>query len=214
MESKYKIAVIGGTGKSGQFLVIHLLKLGIPIKMLIRNPENFQLKSPLIEIIRGDARDPRAVYSLIEGCNAVISTLGQPKNEPPIFSDATRNVISAMDFFRIRRYIITTGINVDTPQDKKTGYTEAATEWMKDNYPKTTADKQTEWDLLVASALDWTLVRLPYIELTDKKSEVKINLEDCPGEKISATSLAEFLADQLNDTTYFKQSPFISNGIS
>ncbi|HEV3222827.1 MAG TPA: NAD(P)H-binding protein [Puia sp.] len=214
MESKYKIAVIGGTGKSGQFLVIHLLKLGIPIKMLIRNPENFQLKSPLIEIIRGDARDPRAVYSLIEGCNAVISTLGQPKNEPPIFSDATRNVNSAMDFFRIRRYIVTTGINVDTPQDKKTGYTEAATEWMKDNYPKTTADKQTEWELLVASALDWTLVRLPYIELTDKKNEVKINLEDCPGEKISATSLAEFLTDQLNDTTYSKQSPFISNGIS
>ena len=83
MESKYKVAVIGGTGKSGQFLVLHLLNQGIPIKMLLRNPENFHLKSPLIEIIRGDARDPRAVYSLIEGCSAVISTLGQPKNDYP-----------------------------------------------------------------------------------------------------------------------------------
>ena len=135
MESKYTVAVIGGTGKSGQFLVLHLLNQGIPVKMLLRNPENFQLKSPLIEIIRGDARDPRAVYSLIEGCSAVISTLGQPKNEPPIFSDATRNVIAAMNLFHIVRYVVITGINVDTPLDKKTGYTEAATEWMKDNFP-------------------------------------------------------------------------------
>ncbi len=212
MESTHKVAVIGGTGKSGQFLVLHLLKQGIPIKMLLRNPENFQLKSPLIEIVKGDARDPRAVYSLTEGCDAVISTLGQPKNEPSIFSDATRNVIAAMEFFKIRRYIVITGINVDTPQDKKTGYTEAATEWMKDNYPKTTMDKQKEWELLVSSPLNWTLVRLPFIDLTDQKCEVKISLVDCPAEKINATSLAEFLVQQLHDETYFKQSPFIANG--
>ncbi len=212
MESTYKVAVIGGTGKSGQFLILHLLKQGIPVKMLLRNPENFQLKSPLIEIIRGDARDPRAVYTLAEGCNAVVSTLGQPKDEPPVFSDATRNVIAAMGFFRIRRYIVTTGINVDTPKDKKTGYTEAATEWMKNNYPKTTADKQKEWELLVSSGLDWTMVRLPIIELTDMKCAIDISLVDCPGEKISATSLAEFLVQQLNDDTYFRESPFVSNG--
>jgi len=212
MTTEYKVAVIGGTGKSGQFVVLHLLKEGIPVKMLLRNPENFQLKSPLIEIIRGDARDPRAVYSLAEGCEAVISTLGQPKNEPPIFSDSTRNVIAAMNFFRISRYIVITGINVDTPQDKKTGYTETATEWMKNNYPKTTADKQTEYELLVSSALDWTLVRLPFIDLAGQKCELKISLEDCMGEKVSATSLAEFLSCQLKDKTYFKQAPFIANG--
>jgi putative NADH-flavin reductase len=212
MEPTYKVAVIGGTGKAGQFLVLHLLNQGIPIKMLLRNPENFQLKSPLIEIVRGDARDPRAVYSLLEGCNALISTLGQPKNEPSIFSDATRNVINAMEFFKIKRYIVITGINVDTPQDKKTGYTESATEWMKDNYPKTTMYKQKEWEMLAASPLNWTLVRLPLIELTDQIGDVKISLEDCPAEKISASSLAEFLVHQLLDEMYFQQSPFIGNG--
>jgi hypothetical protein len=35
---------------------------------------------------------------------------------------------------------------------------------------------------------------------------------DCPGEKITAGNLAEFLVNQLYDTTYFKQSPFIANG--
>jgi putative NADH-flavin reductase len=212
METKNKVAIIGGTGKSGQFLIRQLLNEKIPVKMLHRKPENIQIETTLIEVISGDARDYRAVHSLIEGCGAVISTLGQPKNEPSIFSEATRNVIAAMEFFRIRRYIVTTGINVDTPQDKKTGYTEAATEWMKNNYPKTTSDKQTEFDLLVSSGLDWTLVRLPLIELTAQKFALKISLEDCPGEKISATSLAEFLSWQLRDKTYIKQSPFVANG--
>src|SRR5450755_2287471 len=211
MQTKYKTAVLGGSGKSGTYLIHHLLNLNMPVKMLLRNPENLQNKNPLLEIVQGDARDPRAVQTLVEGCDSVISTLGQPKGESSIFSDATKNVIRAMDLFQIKRYIVTTGLNVDTPLDNKSEYTAAATEWMKTNYPKTTTDKQTEWEELKTSNLDWTLIRLPLIQLTEVKNEVVISLVDCPGEKISATSLAVFLVDQMEDKTYFKQSPFIAN---
>jgi putative NADH-flavin reductase len=211
MQTKYKIAVLGGSGKSGTFLIRHLLNQLMQVKMLHRNPENFSIQNPLLEIVEGDARDPMAVKNLLEGCGAVISTLGQPKGETSIFSAATRNVMMAMDLFQIKRYIVTTGLNVNTPRDKKSDYTASATEWMKTNYPKTTADKQTEWEELNASNLDWTLVRLPLIQLTDIQNEVVISLVDCPGEKISATSLAVFLVNQLEDKTYIKQSPFIAN---
>ena len=137
--------------------------------------------------------------------------MGQPKGEPSIFSQASRNVIRAMDFFQIKRYIVTTGLSVDTPQDKKSNYSASATQWMKANYPETTADKQLEWELLSLSNLDWTLVRLPLIELTEKESGVKVSLVDCPGEKISAASLAGFLIRQLEDKSYLKLSPFIAN---
>jgi putative NADH-flavin reductase len=211
MQTTYKTAVLGGSGKSGTYLVRHLLNQQIPVKMLHRNPENVNIQNPLLEFVQGDARDPLAVQSLIEGCQSVISTLGQPKGEPPIFSDATRNVIRVMNLFQIKRYIVTTGLNVDTATDNKSEYTTVATEWMKTNYPKTTADKQIEWSVLNSSDLDWTLVRLPLIELTDVKNELKISLIDCPGEKISVTSLAIFLIDQLKDKTYYRQSPFIAN---
>ena len=211
MQTIYKTAVLGGSGKSGFYLINHLLNLGKQLKMLHRNPDNIKIQNPLLEIVKGDARDPQAVQQLIEGCDAVISTLGQPKGESSIFSDATRNVIHAMDLFRIKRYIVTTGLNVDTPGDEKSEYTAAATEWMKTNYPKTTADKQGEWEILNKSGLDWTMVRLPLIELTENKNDIRVSLVDCPGEKISATSLAIFLVEQLNDNTYYRQSPFISN---
>ena len=203
--------MIGGTGKSGKYLVQQLLSLAFPLKILVRNPETCQIKSPVVEIIQGDARNVEAVRSLIEGCQAVISTLGQPKGETPIFSQATTNIIRAMTECGIKRYILTTGLNVDTAMDKKSVKTAFATEWMKKNYPQTTADKQKELDLLSESDINWTLVRLPLIELTDKKSEWKISLEDCPGEKISATDLADFLLGQLFEGSYIRKAPFIAN---
>jgi putative NADH-flavin reductase len=211
MQNNIKIAVIGGTGKSGKYLVQRLLSQAFHLMILVRNPERCQIKSPLIEIIQGDARNFEAVRSLIEGCQAVISTLGQPKGEGPIFSQATAHVIRSMNEYGIKRYILITGLNVDTAFDKKSAKTAFATEWMKNNYPLTTADKQREYELLSESDIDWTLVRLPLIELTEKKSEWKASLEDCPGEKISATDLADFLIGQLFDDGYIRKAPFIAN---
>jgi uncharacterized protein YbjT (DUF2867 family) len=212
MQNIYKIAVIGGTGKSGNYVVNRLIVAGFPLRLLHRNPSVVQNPNPLIEWVRGDARKPESVNELVDGCNAVISTLGQPKGESSIFSEATNNVIRAMDFFHIKRYILTTGLNVDTALDKKGAYATSATAWMKANYPETTKDKQLEWEILNGSGLDWTLVRLPFIDLTEQELQISISLSDCPGEKISATSLAGFLVKQLTDKTYIKQAPFIANG--
>ncbi|MEM1136663.1 MAG: NAD(P)H-binding protein [Bacteroidota bacterium] len=81
MTTQIKIAIIGGTGKSGKYLVKQLINQGIPFKMLLRNPDKFQSENPTIEVVKGDARDIEAIRTLIEGCGAILSTLGQPKGE-------------------------------------------------------------------------------------------------------------------------------------
>ncbi|OCK49945.1 epimerase [Chryseobacterium sp. CBo1] len=205
------IAVIGGTGKSGKYLVHSLLEKKYSIKLLIRNPENFQLQNPLIEIVKGDARDYHSVLKLLENCNVVLSTLGQPKGEKTIFSDATKNIISAMNHYQIKRYIVTTGLSVNTPFDNKNENVKLATDWMYQNYPETTVDKQKEYELLTQSNLDWTLVRLPLINLTDDSFKTETSLEDCRGKNISATDLGEFLVSQIDDETFIKKSPFLYN---
>ena len=111
----------------------------------------------------------------------------------------------------VHRYIVTTGLNVDTPFDKKNSQTELATDWMKKTYPVSTANKQLEYNMLTNSNVDWTLVRLPLIEQTDLRSQVSVSLENCLGEKISATDLAHFLVQQLFDENYVKKSPFIAS---
>lgn len=211
MEQIKKIAVIGGTGKSGKYLVEQLLKKGYHFKLLLRNPDNLKITSPLIEVVAGDVRDYKSVLALVDGCQAVISTLGQPKGEPTIFSQATKNVLRSMSECNIQRYILITGLSVDTPDDNKSSKAKFATEWMKTNYSETTADKQIEFSFLSESNIKWTLVRLPLIEQTEEKSEINVSLEDCPGDKISATNLALFLIEQLSTDKFVKNSPFIAN---
>jgi putative NADH-flavin reductase len=211
MNHKFKLAILGGTGKSGKYLVKQLLAQGFQIKLLLRDPDSFQLKSSFIEIVKGDARDYESIRSVVDGCQAVLSTLGQPRGETPIFSQATRNIIQAMSQSNVTRYILTTGLNVDTPFDKKSAKTKMATDWMKSNYSETTLDKQVECEVLTKSSINWTLVRLPLIEQTDDRRNVVVSLEDCPGDKISSTDLAYFLIRQLSDNTYVRKSPFIAN---
>ena len=209
---KSTIAVLGGTGKAGKYLVAQLIEQGFPLKILIHHTKYQAPEGAQVEIIRGNARDYPTVRALLQGCEAVVSTLGQPKGEKaPIFSQATRHVLQAMQEHGIRRYIVITGMNIDTPTDKKGVHTQAATEWMRLHYPEATADGQQEYTLLSDSDTQWTLVRLPLIEQTDTRSEISISLEDCLGEKISATSLAHFLINQLSDEQYIKKAPFIAN---
>jgi putative NADH-flavin reductase len=213
MQQKIKVAVIGGTGKSGKYLVQQLIRREFHLKVLVRNPDHFKIIHPLIECVYGNVSDIHSVRSLLKDCKAVISTLGMgiPKSEPTLFSQSTSNVIKVMREFGMKRYIVITGLNVDTPFDCKGVETKASTDWMKNNYPTSTADKQKEYELLFGSDMDWTLVRLPMIKLTDEQNEVSISLEDCPGEKIDATDLANFLIDQLTDTRYIKSAPFIAS---
>src|SRR5512133_11528 len=204
MEKDNIIAVVGGTGKAGKYLVKELLTRGYHMRLLVRNPQHLQVTDPLIEVVYGDVKDYETVNKLINGCKAVISTLGmgQPPSEPSIFSQATRNIIRAMEENRVSRYIVITGLNVDTPSDNKGAKTKFATGWMYKNYPLSTADKQTEYTILTESDIRWTLVRLPMIELTDVKAATDVSIEDCHGDKISAADLADFLIAQLSDDVF------------
>ncbi len=211
MEQHIKVALIGGTGKSGKYLTQELLKRGYHIRLLHRHPADVVMPHPLLEVVQGDARDGVIISKLLSGCAAVMSTLGQPKGEASIFSTATANILAAMQQHGINRYLVTTGLNVDAKDDEKTSATLAGTAYMKQHYPLTTTDKQLEYDLLVRSNSDWTLIRLPLIEQTDERKTTVVNLHDCPGNSISATDLADFMIQQLNDTAYIRQAPFIAN---
>ncbi|ETZ21483.1 NAD(P)-dependent oxidoreductase [Pedobacter sp. V48] len=211
MTNHIKVALIGATGKAGSYLLSTLLNQGYSVKALIRNPSSYNYMHPNLEIVRGDIKDSETANELIKNCGVVISALGQAKDEPLIASLAAQNIIKAMNKQQITRYIFLTGLNIDVPGDKKSRKTIQASTWMKETFPVFVADKEKAFEIVKASALDWTMVRLPWIEQTDEVRHLAVSLEDSPGEKISTTDLAHFLIDQILKADFIGKAPFAAS---
>ena len=210
MKNINKVAVLGGGGRTGKFLVNQLLKQEFSIKLLLRNPESFTIQSSQIEIIQGDALDLNSIKLLLKDCQAILSTIGQRKDEPLVASLATSNILKVMKDYGIERYVLLAGLNIDTPFDKKSPKTSMATDWMKTNFPLIQEDRQKAYTFLVESNVNWTQVRVPFIEFTDESTEIAISLEDCLGDKISANDIANFMVTEMLESKYSRKSPFIS----
>lgn len=210
MKNIQKVAVLGGGGRTGNYLVNQLLKEGFSVKLLLRNPENFSIQNNQIETIKGNALDLESIKSLLKDCQAVLSTIGQRKDETLVASAATKNILQVMSNYGIQRYLLLAGLNIDTPFDKKSTKTQMATDWMKTNFPIIQEDRQKAYDFLVESKIEWTQVRVPLIEFTDVGSEISISLEDCLGDKISAFDIATFMIQEMEASKFSRKSPFIS----
>jgi putative NADH-flavin reductase len=210
MKNISKVAVLGGGGRTGKYLVNQLLENGFSVKLLLRNPDNFTIQNSKIEIIKGDAINEESINLLLKDCQAVVCTIGQRPGEPMVASQTTKNVLNAMKRYGIERYVLLAGLNIGTPFDKKSPKTIMATDWMKTNFPEIQKDRQFTYDLLVDSKIDWTQVRVPLIVFSDESSEITVNLEDCLGEKISAFDISKFMVKEMIESNYSRQSPFIS----
>ncbi|SEI67703.1 Putative NADH-flavin reductase [Dyadobacter sp. SG02] len=210
MKELQKIAVIGGGGRTGQYLVNQLIEKGYSLKLLLRHPENFTMQSPLIEIVEGDVLNPEAVRILLEDCSAVLSTAGQRQDEPLVASQASVNIMNAIGD-RPVRYVVLAGLNVDTPSDEKGEQSVKATEWMRATFPAIHNDRQKSYSVLAESNAEWIMVRVPYIEFNGNRAEVKVSGTDSPGAKIDAADIAGFMINQITDDTWLRKAPFISN---
>lgn len=210
MKNISKIAVLGGNGRTGKYLVGQLLEKGFTVKLLLRNPENFPVQNPKVEIVKGDALDIDSIRNLLKDCSAVVSTLGQRPNEPLTAFKATENILKVMEEYNIKRYILLAGLNVDTPFDKKSEKTTLATDYMKANFPEIQDDRQKAYVALVKSDVDWTLVRVPFIDFKADSVKISVSLEDCLGERISAVNIACFMIKVLEESSFIKEAPFIA----
>ena len=67
------IALIGGTGMAGRYILQRVLAEGYPVKVLARSPAKLETLASRIEIVQGDARDPEAIARLVSGSDVVIT---------------------------------------------------------------------------------------------------------------------------------------------
>ena len=216
-----KILILGITGKTGALAAEAALKRGHQVVGIARDPAKVTVSG--VEIIKGTPYDFETVQKAVNGCDAVISTLGMFPNTQGMFgkirspldsmSVSMKNVVKSMQEKSIKRVVLMTALGV--------GDSKNLMPWLFglivkiSNIKYAYADHNRQEQVLENSSLDWTIVRP--VMLTDKTDDLSIatNLKGSGKIKGSVTriAVANFMMDCIEKGLYIREKPGISNGV-
>ena len=140
------IAVTGATGFVGQALLDRALETGLTVKALTRRD---QLPRDGVEWVSGDLESAEALRALMRGAEAVIHVAGVVNDAARFESGnvlGTLNVIEAAKAEGVQRFIHVSSLSAREPELSAYGVSKARAE-----------------KLIMASGLEWTIVRPPGI---------------------------------------------------
>jgi putative NADH-flavin reductase len=206
------IALLGGTGMAGGYILREALASGYSLRVLSRSPEKLAYLGERITVVGGDARDPSVIGKLLAGSDVVISAIGPSGAAPQKLSTTvTGNILAAMDRQGLERYIVVSGGGVAVPGDDRNFTGWLIRQLVRLRYPSILADKQAEYALLAASDVDWTLVRCPLIESNDYQRTPHASLDSPSSFILRAGELARFIIGQIEKPDYVQQAPFLES---
>jgi putative NADH-flavin reductase len=201
-----QVTVLGGSGKIGRLVVAELLRRGHTVMALVHRhglPERPHLTS-----VKGDVHDKASIQTVLEGSDAVISTLGSwGTKQKDVLSSAMSLVIPAMDTLGIRRIVTLTGSGATLPNEHA-----GPLEWLSNlplrlAAPKILEDGEKHLAMLAESPLDWTVVRSPVMNNRDR-SAYTLELNG-GGLTISRQAVANALVDLAEHGEWPHQAPFV-----
>jgi putative NADH-flavin reductase len=207
-----KVLLLGATGGTGREIVREAAARGHAVVALVRSKAKAEGLAGAT-LVEGDARDEQALARALEGCNAVISSLGTPISpfrEVTLLSTATRALVKAMDVARVRRLVCITGLGAGDSRGHGGFFFDAL--FLPLLLRKVYEDKDRQEAIVRASDLDWVLVR-PMI-LNDKPAKgtvrAQTDLSNIHGGAIARADVANFVVQQLTDDAWLRRAPLIA----
>lgn len=210
-----KVTIFGGTGATGLLVIQKALSAGHSVTAFAQTPSKISIQHSNLSIIAGGLADIDKIETAAKHADAVISVLGPTgKSKGLVISNGIKNIIAAMKKNGVKRLIATATPSYKDGNDKfQFGFAFGVfmvKALLKDTYQ----DIVETGEQIAKSQLDWTIVRLPM--LSNKLSKGKLNI-GYTGDgnvklfSLTRTDLADFLSQQLDDKTYLRQAPVISN---
>lgn len=208
-----RITVFGATGKTGKLVVAQALAQGHEVVAFARTPSKLDIQNPRLHLAQGDIQNAEQVAQAIAGADAVISVLGPTSNAPELtVSKGMQNILAGMQAQHVKRLIVSTGAGVWNDGDQPGIPDKIITALLKLVSKNVLQDMVNTAALVRNSDRDWTIVRVPM--LTDDAATGTVRAgavgKDI-GTRIGRADMAGFILKQLEDKTWVKRAPAISN---
>jgi putative NADH-flavin reductase len=207
-----KICVIGASRGIGRRAVDYALSRGHTVHALSRNASGaWEGDVEGLRCFDGDATNPADLEAAVDNCDAVLLTLGVPRDwrvlKPTVlFSTATQALIPVMQQHGVHRLLAVTGFGAGSSYAKLSSLEKVA---LKAVLGRAYADKGLQEELIVGSALDWTIAR-PGI-LTDnamsKRYRILVEPDTWRQGLIGRADVAHFMVTAAEDGTFIRQTP-------
>ena len=209
-----KLTIFGATGISGKLLTKQALDKGYVVTAYARNPSKIDFNHPNLKVVNGELNNVEAIKKAIEGADVIISLLGPPgRVKGCLVAEGMANIVKAMKEKNITRLIATATPSASDPNDSFDLKFRLAVMMIRLLMGDAYSDIVKTAGIIRESGLDWTIVRLPF--LNNKPKSGKVNA-DYTGKGIvnftlSRSDLVDFLLAQVNGKEFLQKAPAISN---
>lgn len=209
-----RILIIGASSGIGLETARLALTKGFAVRALARSADKMSLSDPSLEKFSADATNRESLVRAVVGVDVVIQTLGVRVNElfgpVRLFSDSTKTLIPVMQTAGVKRLICVTGFGAGD-SDRAI----SCIERLPFNFflGRAYQDKSRQEDLIRHSDLDWTIARPGILTGGSRSGRYKVISDRSKWRNgfISRADVADFLVNQINDTSYIGQAPVLVN---
>jgi putative NADH-flavin reductase len=216
-----RVAVFGGSGRTGGLVVERCLAAGYEVTALVRTAATFAWRDR-VRVVEGSVFDVEAVRRAISGSDAgaevVLSALGaRSLKREEVLERAVPVIVEAMRAEGVTRIVALGSAGALKDSLKKQA---AWRRWLVQKIVYNTvlqwavASQISQWKTLAASGLDFTMVMPPM--LTDGKgrglSRVRVDGEALPwgGNRIARADVADFMVAQVEGGDWVGKGVYIA----
>ncbi|MGV9800157.1 NAD(P)-dependent oxidoreductase [Mycobacterium sp. NPDC003449] len=192
-----RIVIFGANGGTGRDLTRRALDHGHSVVAVTRHPDEFPVTGTGLTVARADVRDAGTLPGVIDGADAVLSTLGVTftRDEVDTYSVGITNIVDAMRRTGVQRLAAVSSAAIgDYPTHGLPFALRLVQPAITRIFGKTLYDDMRRMEAIVAdSGLRWTIVRpsglfdLPYV------TDYRAGQQNPLGAYTSRTDLADYL---------------------
>lgn len=206
-----KIALFGGSGRTGLPFIQQALDDGHHVAALVRNPAKINITHPNLTLIQGDVKDAAAVAKTVEGAEVVVSALGQVAGQDKdIMTVAARHIVAAMKQHGVRRVVTLTGAGVRAPGDRPKPIDRIMGVMLRTFARDVLLDANAHVETFKDSGLDWTVVRGPMLTEGGLTRSYKVGtIGDDLGIRVSRADVAHLMLKLAVEGGWSQRMPVI-----
>lgn len=193
-----RIVIFGANGGTGRHLTRLALDAGHTVVAVTRHPDSFPVSGAALTVAGADVRDADAVAPVVDGADAVLSTLGVTFTREPVdtYSVGTANIIDAMRTHGVHRLAVVSSSAIgDYPGRAGAPFALRLVQPVISNiFGKTLYADMRRMEAIVAdSGLHWTIVRPSGLFDLPNVTDYIAGQGDPIGAFTSRTDLADYL---------------------